>query len=339
MEISSLANNLLNPVILFFIFGVIAGMVRSNLAIPPQLAKFFSLYLLMAIGLKGGAAMAETGLSGAGALAILAALIMAFIVPLYSFLLLRKRIAPYDAAAIAATYGSISAVTFIAAQQFLTSQGVEFGGHMTVAMVLMESPAIIMAVLLASYVRTQAEKQKAVEDNGDDVPVSIAPISMKKVMHEAFTDGAHMLLIGSLIIGFVTGADGKEILSPFSVDIFMGFLAFFLLDMGLLVARQLRDARGELKPFIVAFSLIMPTINAIIAMALAWSFGMSKGDTMLLMVLAASASYIVVPAIVRYAIPEARPGIYFTMSIGFTFPFNIVVGIPLYFALLTYFWG
>jgi len=333
MELN-LLRNLIDPVILFFVFGVFAGAIRSNLEIPPAIAKFFSLYLLIAIGLKGGAALAETGLSMAGALALLAALIMAALVPAYSFLILRGHIKPYDAAAIAATYGSVSAVTFITAQQFLSRNEVDFGGHMTVAMVLMESPAIIMAVLLASLVRSQEARQTS-----PAAAAAVPGLSLKKVLHEAFTDGAHLLLIGSLIIGFVTGAEGKKIMAPFAVDIFKGILAFFLLEMGLLVARQLRESRADLSLFIMGFALAMPVVNATVAMGLAWLFGLPKGDAMLLMVLAASASYIVVPAIVRYAIPEARPGIYFTMALGFTFPFNIVVGIPLYFATVGLIWN
>jgi len=311
MELN-LLRNLIDPVILFFVFGVFAGAIRSNLEIPPAIAKFFSLYLLIAIGLKGGAAL----------------------VPAYSFLILRGHIKPFDAAAIAATYGSVSAVTFITAQQFLSRNEVDFGGHMTVAMVLMESPAIIMAVLLASLVRSQEARQTS-----PAAAAAVPGLSLKKVLHEAFTDGAHLLLIGSLIIGFVTGAEGKKIMAPFAVDIFKGILAFFLLEMGLLVARQLRESRADLSLFIMGFALAMPVVNATVAMGLAWLFGLPKGDAMLLMVLAASASYIVVPAIVRYAIPEARPGIYFTMALGFTFPFNIVVGIPLYFATVGLIWN
>lgn len=328
--------HIIDPIILFFVFGVFAAAVRSNLEIPPAIAKFFSLYLLLAIGLKGGAALAETGLTTAGALAILAALIMAVLVPAYSFPILRRFTGPYDAAAVAATYGSISAVTFIAAQQFLTQNEVEFGGHMTVAMVLMESPAIIMAVLLATLIRNREAAQTLPATAAAQAATTL---SVKKVLHEAFTDGAHLLLIGSLIIGFVTGEDGKQIMAPFTVDIFKGILAFFLLEMGLLVARQLRESRKALNFFLVGFALVVPVVNAIISMGLAWLFGLSKGDAILLMVLAASGSYIVVPAIVRYAIPEARPGIYFTMSLGFTFPFNIMVGIPVYFALVGKIWS
>ncbi len=331
-----LLKNLIDPVILFFVFGVFAGAIRSNLEIPPAIAKFFSLYLLIAIGLKGGAALAATGLSQTAWLALFGALIMAALVPAYSFLILRSRINPYDAAAVAATYGSVSAVTFITAQQFLSRNGLDFGGHMTVAMVIMESPAIIMAVLLASLVRSQEAKRTSLATGATHTEPGL---SLKKVLHEAFTDGAHLLLIGSLVIGFVTGAEGKKIMEPFVVDIFKGILAFFLLEMGLLVARQLRESRKGISLFVMGFALVMPLVNAAIAMGFAWLFGLPKGDAMLLMVLAASASYIVVPAIVRYAIPEARPGIYFTMALGFTFPFNIVLGIPLYFATIGLIWG
>ncbi len=333
--------NLIDPAILFFVFGVFAGTVRSNLEIPGQIAKFFSLYLLVALGLKGGASLAATGLGLAGALALLAALLMATLVPIYSFLLLRKRINPFDAAAVAATYGSVSAVTFITAQTFLTRNGVEYGGHMTVALVIMESPAIVMAVLLASVVRRR-------ESLSGQVAVGQPPmgerLSVKSVLHEAFTDGAHLLLIGSLVIGWITGAEGKKMMDPFTVSIFKGILALFLLEMGLLVARQLREARisrdprGALGTPTLVFALVMPFVNASVALGLAWVLGLSRGDALLLMVLSASASYIVVPAIVRYAIPEARVGVYFTMSLAVTFPVNIVIGIPLYFAVVNRLW-
>jgi uncharacterized protein len=339
---SGLLQNLIDPAILFFVFGVFAGAVRSNLEIPPPIAKFFSLYLLVALGLKGGSSLAATGLSVGGALALGAALLMATLVPIYSFLLLRKRINPFDAAAVAATYGSVSAVTFITAQTFLTRNGVDFGGHMTVALVIMESPAIVMAVLLASVVR---RRESLAADAGNGKAPMSERLSVKNVLHEAFTDGAHLLLIGSLVIGWITGADGKKVMDPFTVSIFKGILALFLLEMGLLVARQLREARsardprGALGPLTIGFALLMPLVNAAVAMALAALLGLSRGDTLLLMVLSASASYIVVPAIVRYAIPEARVGVYFTMSLGLTFPLNIVIGIPLYFSVVNALWS
>jgi len=326
---SGILHSLVDPAILFFVFGVFAGLVRSNLEIPSAVAKFFSLYLLMALGLKGGASLAATGLPLEGVLALLAAIIMATLVPAYSFLILRRRISPFDAAAVAATYGSVSAVTFIAAQNFLRSNDVAFGGHMTVAMVLMESPAIIMAVLLATIVRTRQAREAPA---GTAAP-PLAALSMRKVLHEAFTDGAHLLLIGSLVIGYVTGELGASVMQPFTGAIFKGILAFFLLEMGLLVARQFNEAQVRLGAFLIGFGLLMPVLNAVLALALAYAFGLARGDAMLLAVLASSASYIVVPAIVRYAIPEARPGVYFSMALGVTFPFNILLGIPLYFAL------
>ncbi len=334
----SLINNLVDPAILFFFFGLFAASVRSNLEIPAPIAKFFSLYLLVAIGFKGGVALAASGFTATALIAIGAALFMAFLVPAYTFLILRKRTSPFNAAAIAATYGSISAVTFIAAQQYLTKNGIDFGGYMTVAMVLMESPAIIMAVLLAAIVRKQQSQAEASGfPSAVNVQASSSPISIKSVLHEAFTDGAHLLLIGSLLIGYITGDAGKTMMAPFTDEIFKGILAFFLLEMGLLVARQLRQTK-DLDAFLVGFAALMPMVNASLAIGLAYSLGMSQGDALLLAVLVASGSYIVVPAICRYAIPEAKPGVYFTMALGITFPFNIVIGIPLYFAAISWLW-
>lgn len=333
---TSLLANFIDPAILFFFFGAFAAAIRSNLEIPASIAKFFSLYLLVAIGFKGGVALSSSGFTPEAMIGIAAAMFMALLIPAYSFLILRNRTPSFDAAAIAATYGSISAVTFIAAQQFLTRNDVDYGGHMTVAMVLMESPAIIMAVLLASWARSR-EATAALSPSVGAAAVRPQPVSLKAVLHEAFTDGAHLLLIGSLLIGYITGENGKTLMGPFTADIFKGILAFFLLEMGLLVARQLREARG-LSPFLVGFALVMPSVNAMVAISIASLLGMAQGDALLLAVLSASGSYIVVPAICRYAIPEANPGRYFTMSLGFTFPFNIIVGIPLYYAVIQAIW-
>ncbi|WP_029935803.1 sodium-dependent bicarbonate transport family permease [Thiomicrospira pelophila] len=333
----SLVNNLIDPAILFFFFGLFAAAVRSNLEIPAPIAKFFSLYLLVAIGFKGGVALSASGFSSTALIAIGAALFMAFLVPAYTFLFLRNRTSPFNAAAIAATYGSISAVTFIAAQQYLTKNEIDFGGYMTVAMVLMESPAIIMAVLLATLVRKHQSQTEMVGAGQVAINQPGNSVSLKAVLHEAFTDGAHLLLIGSLVIGYITGDAGKAMMAPFTSEIFKGVLAFFLLEMGLLVARQLRQTK-DLDVFLMSFAAFMPIVNASLAIGLAYVLGMGQGDALLLAVLVASGSYIVVPAICRYAIPEAKPGVYFTMSLGVTFPFNIVIGIPLYFAAISMLW-
>lgn len=327
---SSLFKALIDPAILFFFFGLFAGLVRSNLSIPESIAKFLSLYLLVAVGFKGGVGMATAGFTTAMALALIAAALLAFIIPIYAFLILRRRLNPFDAAAISATYGSVSAVTFITAVSFVERQGVSYGGYMTVALVLMESPAIIMAVLLANVVRARA---KRVESSTDGTPMSL-----KAVLHEAFTDGAHLLLLASLLIGYVTGVPGKTSLDPFLTSIQKGMLLFFLLEMGLLVSRRARDLKMD-GPFLTVFALVIPLVNATLSIALARLFGLELGDAFLLTVLAASSSYIVVPAVVRYAIPEANASLYFGMSLAVTFPFNILVGIPLYFSILKHLWG
>ncbi len=369
---ADILKNLTDPAILFFFLGVTIGLIRSNLEIPAPIAKFLSLYLLMALGFKGGQALADAGLSGDGVKVIGAAIVLALVIPVIWFLVLRKRIDAFDAAAIAATYGSVSAVTFVTASQFLVSRGDEAGGHMTVAMVLMESPAIIMAVLLATWVRAKLKTSNAsgatvatpatpatpaalilsdklaIADSNTLVPEAPhaagvrgpeeggvdtePPISIKEVFREAFTDGVNLLLIGSMVVGFISGPAGGEAMAPFINGLFKGLLSFFLLEMGLLVARRLREVR-DVGPFLIAFGVIVPFINAALALALGWALRLPVGDLTLLAVLAASGSYIVVPAVVRYAIPEAAPSRYLTLALGITFPINITIGIPAYYAV------
>ena len=329
--------NLLDPAILFFVFGVLAGALRSNLEVPAAISKFLSLYLLMALGLKGGFALAKSGLNADIALSLSAAVAMAFLVPTLGYAFLRRRIAGFDAAAVAASYGSVSAVTFVTAMQYLENAGLAFGGHMAVAMVLMESPAIIMAVLLANALRHQCAQATA----GGALAVPAVPAggpSLGKILHESFTDGAHLLLLGAMAVGFLSGESGKATMQPFSGDLFKGMLAFFLLDMGLLVARNFQDAR-KASATLMAYAALGPLVHALLALALGLALGLPVADLALLMVLSASASYIVVPAVLRYAIPEANPALYFGLSLGITFPLNILIGIPFYTALAQHFGG
>lgn len=329
--------NLLDPAILFFVFGVTAGLLRSNLEVPPQIARFLSLYLLMSVGLKGGFSLAHSGL-GADVLGSLgAALLLALLVPALGYLLLRKWLSRFDAAAVAATYGSVSATTFIAASQYLTQQGVAYGGHMAVALVLMESPAILMAMALAAWARRQQAAEPAVQQ-GAPAGSAGASSSPWHVVREAFTDGANLLLLGSLMIGWITGDQGKLMMEPFSGALFKGMLALFLLDLGLLVARQLPELK-RVHPALIGYGIVGPLVHGTIAMGLAALLGLPAGDTILLVVLAASASYIVVPAVLRHAVPEAQPGLYLGLSLGVTFVFNILVGIPLYTAVVQRVWG
>ena len=305
--------NLLDPAILFFIFGVLAGMAKSNLEIPPAISRFLSLYLLMALGLKGGFALAHSGLNVQIGLSLGAALILAVIVPLLGYGVLRKFVSGFDAAAIAATYGSVSAVTFLTAAQYLENQNIPFGGHMAAAMALMESPAIIMAVVFANGLR-QPGKQHA---------------SLGKILHESFTDGAQLLLLGAMAVGLITGDAGKAAMQPFSVDLFKGMLSFFLLDMGLMAARNMPQLKDK-SAVLLAYAVGAPIVHAGLALGLAWTLGLPAGEGALLMVLAAGASYIAVPAVLRYALPEANASLYFGLSLGVTFPLNILAGIPAY---------
>jgi hypothetical protein len=320
-SIAAAMQNLLDPAILFFVFGLFAGTLRSNLEIPPPIARFLSLYLLMALGLKGGFALAKTGLTAEVAVSLGCALLLAVVVPALGYALLVRRLSRFDAAAVAATYGSVSAVTFITAVQVLETQGVAHGGHMAAAMALMESPAIVMAVVLANRARRLEGALPAAQRHG-----------LGKVLHESFTDGAQLLLLGAMVVGLVSGAKGEAAMQPFSGDLFKGMLAFFLLDMGLLAARNVGALRGR-SPWLLAYAILGPLAHAALAFALAAAAGLSAGNGALLMVLAASASYIAVPAVLREAIPEASPPLYFGMSLGLTFPFNILVGIPLYLAV------
>jgi hypothetical protein len=315
----------LDPAILFFVFGILAGALRSNLEIPPPISRFLSLYLLMALGLKGGFALSKSGLTAEVAISLASALGLAFLVPLMGYALLRQFLNGYDAAALAATYGSVSAVTFITSVQYLDNNGIAYGGHMAAAMALMESPAIIMAVVLANLVRKQ-EKTKSGQ-KGDGAPLG-------RILHESLTDGAQLLLMGAMLIGLLTGAEGEAAMKPFSVDLFKGMLAFFLLDMGLMAARNMGGLKGK-SAWLLAYAIVGPLVHASIALGLGQLLNMSAGNTALLMVLAASASYIAVPAVIRHAIPEASPSLYFGMSLGLTFPFNILLGIPLYVHIAT----
>ena len=312
---------LVDPAILFFVFGAFAGLVKSNLEIPPAIARFLSLYLLMALGLKGGFALAQSGLTSQVAVGLSLAVFLAMLVPLLSYYWLRRFLNGFDAAALSATYGSVSAVTFITAMNHLETQGLAYGGHMAAAMALMESPAIIFAVLMANRLRHQNATQP-------QTPAA-SRISMGKVLHESFTDGAQLLLLGAMLIGMVSGEAGRQAMQPFSGDLFKGMLAFFLLDMGLMAARNLPGLRGQ-SWWLMAYGVLAPLVHASIALVLCWWLAVPLADAVLLMVLAASASYIAVPAVLRYALPEANPSLYVGLSLGLTFPFNILLGIPLY---------
>ena len=332
MLITENMNNFLDPAILFFAFGILAGCLKSNLEIPPPISRFLSLYLLMALGLKGGFALAHSGLTAEIVTSLGCAVLLAILIPLGAYRLLTRFLSGFNAAAVAATYGSVSAVTFISATQYLDVQGIAYGGHMAAAMALMESPAIVIAVVLANTLRQSGAAASVLPAADGTAALGGGPgqrVGLGKILHESFTDGTQLLLLGAMLVGLLTGEAGKAAMAPFSVDLFKGMLAFFLLDMGLLTARNLGKLREQSR-WLLAYAAGAPLVHAGLALGLAFLFSLSTGNAALLMVLAGSASYIAVPAALRYAIPEASPSVYFSMSLGVTFPLNILAGIPLY---------
>jgi uncharacterized protein len=315
---SLILSNILNPPVLFFFLGMLAIFVQSDLEIPAPLPKLFSLYLLLAIGFKGGYELGESGITQQVLVTLLAAVVMACAIPIYSFFILRIKLDTYNAAAIAATYGSTSAVTFITAQSFLKILSISTNGYMVAALALMESPAIIMGILLIKIF--SRNKNEATQNQ---------TLFWQEVLKEAFLNGSVFLLIGSVIIGILTGEKGWEKLQPFTQGIFYGVLSFFLLDMGMVAARRIKDL-GNTGSFLILFSILMPITNAIIGITIAKIIGIPQGNALLFAVLCASASYIAVPAAMRITVPEANPSLYVSMALALTFPFNIIVGIPLY---------
>jgi hypothetical protein len=286
----------------------------------------------MALGLKGGFALSQSGLTANVGISLAAAIVLAIFIPLMGYWFLRRFVTGFDAAAVAATYGSVSAVTFVTAVQYLENQNIDYGGHMAAAMALMESPAIILAVVLANSLRQKTRPQIVSLSSGVaglSSPPQKQSVSIGKILHESFTDGAQLLLLGAMLVGMMTGNEGKAAMEPFSGDLFKGMLSFFLLDMGLMAARNLPQVKGK-SPALIAYAIIGPILHASMALGLAFILNLPAGDGALLMVLAASASYIAVPAVLKFALPEANPSLYFGLSLGVTFPLNILFGIPAY---------
>ncbi len=315
-------DNLLSPMVLFFVLGIVAARLESDLEIPQAIGKGLSLYLMLAIGFRGGAELAHTGYSAVLLLILAIALLLSFLLPLVSYALLRMttRLDGLNAAAVAAHYGSVSVVTFVTATAFLSQKNIAFDGYMVAVMALMETPAIITGLLLG--------RSNQPGSSSDNPP----PLLSGVVLREVFVSGTVLLLLGSLVIGGISGEKGMEAVKPFLVDPFKGILCLFLLDMGLLTAQRLGDFRA-LGWSLFAFGLYMPLLGGLIGMLIGWGLGLGVGSATLLAVLAASASYIAVPAAMRHALPQANPSIYVTLSLGVTFPFNVTVGIPLYFSL------
>ncbi len=323
MNVSLVVSNLLNPPVLFFFWGMLAVLVKSDLEIPAPIPKLFSLYLLIAIGFRGGSELVKSGITQDVFLMIGAAILMACVVPIYTFFILRIKLDPYNAAAIAATYGSISAVTFITAGSFLDQLNIASDGYMVAALALMESPAIVVGLILVKVFASNQDGQE---------------FDWGEILRESFFNGSVFLLFGSILIGILTGEHGEQVLKPFTQDLFYGALTFFLLDMGLVAAKRIQDLQ-KAGVFLVAFAILTPIFNAGIGIAIAKLIQMPQGNALLFAVLCASASYIAVPAALRLTVPEANPSLYISTALAVTFPFNILVGIPLYLYGINLFWS
>ncbi|WP_430906348.1 sodium-dependent bicarbonate transport family permease [Maribacter sp. 2-571] len=313
MDIQLLGDNLTNPALLFFILGLIASQLRSDLEIPKNSSKFISLYLLLAIGFKGGQELAHSTFNADILWAVVLGLLLALLVPLYTYFILRLRFSVENAGAIAAAYGSVSAVTFVTAISFLEMEQIDFGGHMVAVMALMEAPSIIVGVLL---MRIYSNGKRSTRE-------------LLGLVKHALTNGSVLLILGSLVIGFMANDEQAAGIKPFTTDIFKGFLAVFLLDMGITSGKKIGSLikKGW---FALLFAILVPLINGIAIAKLSGSFLSGDGDRFLLAILAASASYIAVPAAMRIAAPKANPSLYLPMALAITFPFNITLGMPIY---------
>ncbi len=323
-------SNLLIPAVLFFALGVIARVIKSDLRFPPDLAKILSIYLLVSIGLHGGFELGKAQLGTAMA-SVLWALVLGFVLPVvaYGLLVATRRVDTLNASAIAAHYGSVSAGTFLTAIAYLGNLGIEYERYPLIMLAIMESPAIVIGLLLATWSRSRTAAA------GNDAAAPSKPASngngqLGEILHEAFTNGSVMLLVGSMIIGALASDKSVDSLHAFTNDIFMGMLCLFLLEMGMEAGRRFGDFR-QVGLVLGAFGIAMPLIGGFIGVMVGhFALGFGVGGTTLVAVLGASASYIAVPPAMRLAVPEANPSFYLTLALGITFPFNVVVGIPLY---------
>lgn len=321
MDFQILISNLTNPVLLFFVLGIIATSLKSDLEIPANSSKFISLYLLFSIGFKGGQELAHSGFNTEIIYSLFFGVLLALSIPLYTFFILKRKLSISDAAAVAAAYGSVSAVTFVAAISFLEMQNIASGGHMVAVMAFMESPAIIVGIILMMWF----EKDKSGSKN----------MNLKSIAHHSFTNGSVLMLMGSLIIGIIADSKQAEGIKPFTTDIFKGFLAIFLLEMGMVTARRF-TAFIKYGWFVTLFAIFIPAINGCIVAYISQFITPEPGNRFLFAILASSASYIAVPAAMKLSVPKADPGLYLPMALGVTFPFNLTIGMPLYFLIVYY---
>ncbi|NHC47982.1 sodium-dependent bicarbonate transport family permease [Cytophagaceae bacterium 50A-KIRBA] len=321
MNFELLVFNLTNPTLLFFILGMLAKFLKSDLEVPAASKSFIALYLLFSIGFNGGTELAATGITGEIVKSLVFGLCLASIIPVYAFFILRTKLNSYNAGAIAASYGSVSAVTFVSAVAFLEMNQMKFGGEMVAIMASMEFPAIIMGLLLMSLFPSESQLEQREK------------FQWKKTIHHSLTNGSVLMILGSLLIGFVSDSNQTAGIKHFTSDIFKGFLAIFLLDMGMVAASRIAAFRQQ-GYFVLFFAILLPLFNGSMVAYISQFVTDNQGNRLIFAILAASASYIAVPAAMRMVAPKADPGIYIPMALGVTFPFNITIGMPIFFQLI-----
>ncbi len=317
MNFNLLIENLTNPALLFFVLGIIAVYLKSDLEIPPNSSKFISLYLLFAIGFKGGQELSHEAFTSEIAWSMLFGISISLVIPFYTFFILKKKLNVFDAGAIAAAYGSVSAVTFVTAASYLEAHQLILHGHMVAIMALMESPAIVIGfVLISKFSKGQAGN-----------------LNKNSLLKHSFTNGSVLLILGSLVIGFLADAKQAEGIKPFTNDLFKGFLAIFLLDMGITSGKKLKSF-FSFGWFPFFFAMLIPLLNGCVFAVLSALVTDDIANRFIFAVLAASASYIAVPAAMKISVPKANPGLYLPMALAVTFPINITIGLPIYFLIV-----
>jgi hypothetical protein len=321
MNFNLLIENLTNPALLFFVLGLIAVYFKSDLEIPSGSSKFISLYLLFSIGFKGGQELSHETFTSEIAWSMLFGVLISMLIPSYTFFILKTKLNIFDSGAIAAAYGSVSAVTFVTAVSFLDSQQLSLHGHMVAIMAMMEFPAIVMGLVLISTFDFERTSEK---------------VKVISVIKHSLSNGSVLLILGSLVIGFLANDKQAEGIKPFTNDLFKGFLAIFLLDMGITSGKKLKSF-FSFGLFPITFAIIIPLLNGCFIAMLSSVITTDITNRFMFAVLAASASYIAVPAAMKITVPKANPGLYLPMALAVTFPINITIGMPLYFLIVQHY--